>query len=248
METVGHKAGFLLDRIRRRGRPRNRQQGNRSANPGPKKPAGSSREWSGRFDNEVGLCRRRCQLNRHTRLRRTAPPAPRRPDQRAICTPGCALHSHRQRSATKGRRHHQPRRSVPVWVSSGDDGDIAITEWPAIQRQAVPTASAAKREYCASGRRSHYPRSAISASDRPQPVQWPARASSAQASMHGDFGLPVIASSTRQPHNFCLWLKWVVSDRESGNRTFALWRRLGRERTIRNWAASAQFAKLSGKS
>ena len=48
------------------------------------------------------------------------------------------------------------------------------------------------------------PHSAISASDRPQPVQWSARASSAQTSTHGDFGGSVIASSTRQPHK--LWL------------------------------------------
>ena len=42
------------------------------------------------------------------------------------------------------------------------------------------------------------PHSAISASERPQPVQWPARASSAQMSMHGDFGVLTMMVRTCQ--------------------------------------------------
>ena len=64
--------------------------------------AGSWREWFWHYRQRGQPCHGRGQFNRHTRLRRTAPPAPRRPDWRAICTPGCALFNHRQRFALTG--------------------------------------------------------------------------------------------------------------------------------------------------
>ena len=96
-------SGFLLDRIRRRARPRNRQTRKSTCQPETRRGhAEPSREWFWPYRQRGRPGHGRCQLNRHTRLRRTAPPAPRRPDWCAICTPGCALFNHRQRFATTG--------------------------------------------------------------------------------------------------------------------------------------------------
>ena len=71
------------------------------------------------------------------------------------------------------------------------------------------------------------PHSAISASERPQPAQWPARASSAQISMHGEFRLSAVEASRARIQNYSRCQLMVVCcpaalDLDCGNRPFAL--------------------------
>ena len=189
METVGRQAGFLLDRMRRRPRPRNRQTRKSLCQAGHEEGVlDLGANGSGSIDNEVWACHRRCQLNRHTRLRRTAPPVPRRPDWRAICTPGCALLNHRQRFATTGTA------ASPAAAFGSGVGFIQRRRRHGDHGMSGNPAASSTIRFGSAARISRWlalalPPSAISASDRPQPVQWPARASSAQISMQGDFGV-----------------------------------------------------------
>ncbi len=67
VETVGRKAGFLLDRIRRRPRPRNRQTRKSSCQSRTREAADPSGDWFWPYRHR-GLRRHsRCQLTRHRR-------------------------------------------------------------------------------------------------------------------------------------------------------------------------------------
>ena len=122
------------------------------------------------------------------------------PRKRAICAPGCDLHPHRQRYADNW---------ADGTVNSGDQIWLGLL-WRN-RRQGDHGMSGNQAASCAirfgsEARMSRFrsalalPHSAISASDRPQPVQWPARALSAQMSMHGDFG--VLTFSTDFQYRF----------------------------------------------
>ena len=103
VETVGRQAGFLLDRIRRRPRPRNRQTRKSLCQAGHGEGVLDLRaNGSGRFDNEVGHvtgCASSTATRGFGRPRHRHRVAP---DLRAIRAPGCVLFNHLQRFATTG--------------------------------------------------------------------------------------------------------------------------------------------------
>ena len=103
METVGRWAGFLLDRIRRRLRPRNRQTRKSLCQPRIEESVLDLRA------NVLAVSTTRSAVSQPVPAQpphATSPGQSREqchfPEARAICTPGCDLHSHRQRSATTG--------------------------------------------------------------------------------------------------------------------------------------------------
>ena len=129
VETVGRKAGFLLDRMRRRPRPRNRQTRKSLC---PARIEGNEMDLrangSGRIDNEVGqvtggassTATRGYDEPRH--LHRVDPIGARSARRAAPCSTIASD------SPRPGRRPHQRRRSAPSSNSSDEDGGRAIRE------------------------------------------------------------------------------------------------------------------------
>ena len=130
METVGHKAGFLLDRIRRRPRPRNRQT---------RKSLCQRRIEEGVLDlRAIVLAASTTRLAMSLTVRVQPPRAT---WLGPVHRNGVAAHE-RARSARRvatfkplagdppkpWRRHHHLRRSLAARDSAGDDGDVAIKE------------------------------------------------------------------------------------------------------------------------
>ena len=192
-ETVGHQPGFLLDRIRRRARPRTGKQGNRSANAGRARGMQNlCATGSGRIDNEVSEVRADCRSAApHGVASPRSPEQSRFPQSRSICVKG-----HDLQPVTAIRRNNGGGISTMAfsrpcgvgWQRRRND-DQSGTDSPA--------ASCANRfgssQRIACCRSVVAPlHSPISARVRPQPVQNPARASSAQTSTQGDFGRSII--------------------------------------------------------
>ena len=121
-----------------------------------------------------------------------------------------------------GRRHSHRRRSAPVLGLNRRrrrHGDHRMTGNPAASCSIRFGSEARTSRFRSALARPHSP---ISASEQPHPVQWAARASSAQTSMHGDFRLSAAAASrrsrfrtgslrTKDPRNLLFALKRVSS-------------------------------------
>lgn len=191
-ETVGRRPVFCLIALGDARGHETGKQGNRSADPGQGGLPNLRASGSGRIDTEV------CNVTAGARsTRTTAPPGRDHPHNLAGHKP------HAPRAAT----FTPSRRSASTTAAASSAAAIGVG-WPSSrpgrrlddQRIAgCPAASCASR----SGNRARMARcrsavasrhSPISATVRPQPVQSPARASSAQTSTHGDSGASVTPS------------------------------------------------------
>ena len=207
-ETVGRPArlcghqeasGFLLDRMRRRARPRNRQTRKSSCQP-----------WKRRGHAEPPSDWFWPHRHRSQRSRRSGPAQPLPMASLGRAHWNSLAVSKRARSAIRGTTFNPSQRSTEtmtavssrrrsVWLgiklaTRRDDGQ---------RRTGSPAASCANRfgnslriAHCRSAVAPLH--SPISARVRPQPVQSPARVSSAQTSTQGDFGRSIIASRKRE--------------------------------------------------
>ena len=173
VETVGHEAGFLLDRIRRRPRPRNRQTRKSLCQPRIEESVlDLGANGSGRIDNEVGHVTAGASS---TATRGIARPSSQEQshhqEARAICAPGCGLFNHRQRFATTGTAA-SPAAAFDSGVGfiqrRRRHGDHGMSGNPAASC-AIRLGSEARISRFRSAHA--LPHSAISPSERPQSVQ-----------------------------------------------------------------------------
>ena len=139
-------SGFLLDRIRRRARPRNRQTRKSRCQPWAREAADPSRDWFWPHRHRGLRCHSRCQLTRnppHDQAAFTQTVSPLTSTQAQCAAPRPSTHHCDPPPTTAA--HHPQRRLIVAWHDPDEEGGTTLKASPVVRRQAAPSASATRQ-------------------------------------------------------------------------------------------------------